>query len=139
MSGLPDPGTLLLLVLAGGLGAVGRVWISERFARATLTVNVAGSLAAGCVLGWSLVHPGQALATVLAIGLLGSFTTFSTWMVEVIDAAQGSGAEGEAALRSAVRRAVLPVGLGILAAVVGITTGVVLGEGLVARAGALSM
>ncbi|TVP79107.1 MAG: CrcB family protein [Gemmatimonadales bacterium] len=132
MIDLTDPGQLFLLLATGAAGAVARVWISERHPAGTLVVNVAGSLAAGGLLGWSLTQPSATLFALLSLGLLGAFTTFSTWMVEVVDAFQGTGGEGGPALPQALRRAILPVVLGVGAAALGVTTGVVLGEGLVA-------
>ena len=73
--------------LFGGVGALGRFLldgvVSERaggdFPWGTLAVNVSGALALGVLTGLA-VH-GTAL--VLAGGaLLGSYTTFSTWMFE---------------------------------------------------------
>lgn len=130
MIDLTDSGQLLLLLASGAVGAVARAWISERHPAGTLVVNVTGSLAAGGLMGWSLTQPSGALLAFLSLGLLGAFTTFSTWMVEVIDALQGTGGEGEVALQQAIRRAIVPVALGVGAAAIGVITGVVLGEGL---------
>lgn len=79
--------TWLLASLAGSLGAVLRYlvsgWAQERsrrdFPLGTLVVNVVGSFALGVIAGSSVVdsHAGTAL-----VGLLGGFTTFSTWTVE---------------------------------------------------------
>jgi CrcB protein len=80
----------------GALGALGRFtvdrgvsarWPSD-FPFGTLVVNLTG----GCVLG-ALVGLGVAgdALLVLGTGLLGGYTTFSTWMVE----AQRLGEDGE--------------------------------------------
>jgi CrcB protein len=71
----------------GGVGAVARVWLTEvvqRRARSgfplgTLTVNLTGSLALGVLIGAGV--GGEALV-LAGGGLLGSFTTFSTWMLQ---------------------------------------------------------
>ena len=56
----------------------------------TLLVNLAGSLALGLVLGWLARVPEGAstLRPLVAVGLLGSFTTFSSFAVELIQLAQ---------------------------------------------------
>lgn len=71
--------------LGGALGAMGRYgvesWLGAGFPYGTLTVNVIGSLGLGLVTGWAaqtgaLAAPwGQFLIT----GVLGGFTTFSTF------------------------------------------------------------
>jgi CrcB protein len=73
--------------LAGGGGALVRfaldVLVSERlgsgFPWGTFAVNVSGALVLGLITGAAL-H-GDALV-VTATGALGSYTTFSTWMLE---------------------------------------------------------
>ena len=67
--------------LLGGLGAVARVLLTRvgGGARGTLLVNLAGALALGVLVGTGV--DGDALL-LLGGGLLGAFTTFSTWMAE---------------------------------------------------------
>jgi CrcB protein len=73
--------------LAGGLGALARFAldgaISERAGRdfplGTLAVNVSGAFALGVVAGAALTGDARRL---VATGLLGAFTTFSTWAFE---------------------------------------------------------
>lgn len=73
--------------LLGGVGAVARFAIGTAVARrtagwfpyGTLVVNLSGSALLGLVAGLAL-H-GDAL-TLVAGGLLGSYTTFSTWMLD---------------------------------------------------------
>jgi len=73
--------------LLGGVGAVARFVISTAvtqrsagwFPYGTLVVNLSGSALLGLVAGLAL-H-GDAL-TLVGGGLLGSFTTFSTWMLD---------------------------------------------------------
>lgn len=90
--------TASLLVAAGGaLGAwlrfsVGRLWVqaigpvrASAFPWATLTVNVAGSLMMGLLVGW-LARSGssEAMRLLIAVGVLGGFTTFSAFSLEVV-------------------------------------------------------
>ena len=85
---------MLLVVGAGGaIGAVGRYlvmiqvrhWLGDGFPWATLTVNVVGSFILGLLiealaLAWS---PSQELRVLMTVGLLGAFTTFSTFSMDV--------------------------------------------------------
>jgi CrcB protein len=86
--------SVLLAVAAGGaFGAVGRYlvlsWAGHRFGTnypyGTLLVNVAGSFLLGVLtalaaLAWA---PPAELKVFLAVGLLGAFTTFSTFAMDV--------------------------------------------------------
>lgn len=96
--------TLLLLSLAGALGAVARVVLDGvvrgRWSAApwgTLVVNVSGSFALGVVTGLVLFQgaPGG-LRTVLGTGFCGGYTTFGTAGVEAVRLAQ-AGRVGAAA------------------------------------------
>jgi CrcB protein len=77
----------LLAGALGAVGAVGRVLLDGAVVRrtsgampsGTMAVNVLGSLALGLLTGWGV--DGD-LRLVLAGGLIGAFTTFSTWMLE---------------------------------------------------------
>lgn len=97
--------TASLLVAGGGaLGSwlrfcVGRLWIAAigparagGFPWATLTVNVAGSIAMGLLVGWLARHgsAGEATRLLLAVGVLGGFTTFSSFSLEVVSLIQRS-------------------------------------------------
>jgi fluoride exporter len=75
------------VALLGALGAVGRVVLAAGIARraagglpvGTLAVNLAGALALGLLVG---AGPSDDVGRLLGTGLLGAFTTFSTWMLE---------------------------------------------------------
>jgi CrcB protein len=78
----------------GALGAVARHAVSAAALRAfgagfpwgTLIVNAAGSFAMGLLVVWLAgkePHPA-ALRAFLAVGVLGAFTTFSTFSLEVV-------------------------------------------------------
>ncbi len=86
--------TLLAVMAGGAIGAGLRFlvatqvmrWLGAAFPWGTLTVNVAGSAAMGLLVGlfaqvWSLGDPWRAFLTV---GLLGGFTTFSAFSLEVV-------------------------------------------------------
>lgn len=77
--------TALLVALAGGTGAALRYLtaLAVPGARATLLVNVVGSFALGALVGASA---GHGVLTVVGVGLLGGFTTFSAASVEVAQA-----------------------------------------------------
>ncbi len=97
----PQPSflTASLLVASGGaVGSwlrycVGRAWTlalapvrASGFPWSTLSVNVAGSLAMGLLTGWLARHADVAepVRLLLAVGLLGGFTTFSSFSLEAV-------------------------------------------------------
>ena len=96
----------LAVALGGGFGAwlrfvAGRLIPAATFPFATLTVNIVGSFAMGLLAGW-LVRAGgnESVRLLLGVGVLGGFTTFSTFSLEVVTLAQ-RGAVGMAALYAA--------------------------------------
>jgi CrcB protein len=68
----------LAIAVLGGLGAVGRVVVAVP-AMGILAVNVSGALALGVLAGAGVDGDAMRLA---GGGLLGGYTTFSTWMVQ---------------------------------------------------------
>lgn len=85
----------VLVGVGGGIGAmarygasvlVGRFWPSS-FPLATLLINIVGSLAMGLLIGWlakampSWAPEGRLF---LAVGVLGGFTTFSSFSLDTI-------------------------------------------------------
>ena len=90
----------ILLVGAGGFvgsvlryglsGAVHRLLPFAAFPYGTLAVNVVGCLAIGLLAGWSEARQviGPELRLFLFIGLLGGFTTFSTFGYETFEMAR---------------------------------------------------
>ena len=80
-------GVVLGLGLIGGVGAMARFLldgaVSSRLARrfpfGTLAVNLSGSFAMGVLVGLAL---DDGAYDVLGTGLIGAFTTFSTWALE---------------------------------------------------------
>nr|WP_310524210.1 fluoride efflux transporter CrcB [Polymorphobacter sp.] len=86
---------LLLVALGGGLGAclrylVGR-WALVNFGPGlplgTWTVNIAGGFAMGLLMGWlsRMDEGGEGLRLLLGVGVLGGFTTFSAFSLDVFD------------------------------------------------------
>jgi len=80
----------MLVAVGGAIGAVLRFYISETmpdssFPWATLGVNLVGSLLLGLVAAAALSNTlSEDQALLLGVGLLGAFTTMSTFSVETI-------------------------------------------------------
>lgn len=84
----------LYVFAGGGLGALARWLLASALQRrlgvdfplGTLAVNVFGCLAAGWIVGWLEQHAdaGEGLRLFLVVGVLGGFTTFSAFGVEVL-------------------------------------------------------
>ena len=83
---------LMLVSLAGGLGAVARFILDGAITRrstlsfpvATLSVNVTGSFLLGALVQASAGADLPVLPAVAGVGFLGGFTTFSTASVELV-------------------------------------------------------
>lgn len=80
--------TYVLVAFAGALGALARYGIGltltgTLFPWATLTVNVVGSALLGLLLGAGM-RLDPSVVTVLGVGFLGAFTTFSTFSAEAL-------------------------------------------------------
>jgi CrcB protein len=108
--------TAVLAVVCAGLGAVARFALdglvqSRRlgeFPLGTFVVNIGGCFVLGLLAGLNLAHDAMLVAGTAAVG---SYTTFSTWMLESHRPAQ-DGERGLAAWNLALS---LAVGLGALA------------------------
>ncbi len=108
--------------LLGGVGAVLRFVvdgaISARattgFPLGTLAVNISGAFVLGLVS--EAVASGDTLR-LLGTGLIGAYTTFSTWMLET----ERLGEDGQAHL--AVANLLVSLGAGLLAAWLGLKLG----------------
>lgn len=114
--------TSVLVAFAGALGALARYGIGMTvpgtwFPWATLIVNLMGSALLGLLLGaGTRLDPN--VATVLGVGFLGAFTTFSTFSAETLMLLR----EGRGAAALAYVAASLTLALGASA------TGYVLGR-----------
>ena len=87
----------LLVFVGGGLGAVARYGVGVAWLRTlgtgrpwlgTLLINVLGGLLMGLLVGWMAQRsPGgvaaERLRLLIGVGVLGGFTTFSTFSLEV--------------------------------------------------------
>lgn len=110
------------VVVFGGIGAVLRFLVDRAVSRrtdgvfpyGTLVVNVSGALVLGLLAGLALSPP---LALVFGTALIGSYTTFSTWMLET----QRIGEERQ--FISAAANIVVSMALGIAAAALGLWCG----------------
>jgi fluoride exporter len=90
------------------------------FPWATLSVNVLGSVAMGLLVGWMARHGGgEAWRLLLGVGVLGGFTTFSSFALEVIVLAQ----------RGAMMSAALYVAVSLVAGFAGLLGGLMMMRG----------
>ena len=82
---------IIWVALGGALGAVGRYLVglslktASGFPWPTMSVNILGSLLMGLVIGWLSRQNGgsDALRLFVAVGILGGFTTFSTFSMDL--------------------------------------------------------
>lgn len=124
---------LFLVAIGGGLGAMARFgvgrWLGDPtgpdFPTATLTVNVLGALLLGVVLAATRSEGtgNENLRLILAIGFLGSFTTFSTFTAELLRMS-----EGGAWLRSTAY-AGTSIGLALIGILAGLKLGALINRG----------
>jgi len=113
--------TTLLVGLAGMVGVISRYEISNQFHGsalpwATVGINVAGSFLLGLLVTSHSLLDGDT-RTILGVGFLGGFTTFSTFTVQVVMDVD-AGEPGRAALYFAGSLV-----LGLLAATAGFLIG----------------
>ncbi|SCA55270.1 putative fluoride ion transporter CrcB [Candidatus Terasakiella magnetica] len=121
--------TVLYVALGGAIGAVGRFAVvsmvghwahgaGSNFPYGTMVVNILGSFILGALielsaLAWS---PSPEIRAMLVVGMLGAFTTFSTFSLDVVTMAT-RGAWGHVALYMG-----LSVALSVLALYMGMQT-----------------
>jgi CrcB protein len=111
-------GTLLLVGAAGALGTLLRHLVDTAvgsrvpgaFPVGILAVNLSAALLLGLLAG--LAAP-TTTTLVLGVGLLGGYSTFSTWMLDVHRLAE------DGARRLAALNLVVPATVGLLAVVLG--------------------
>ena len=115
-----------LVALGGAAGAVARHQAGRgmtallgpaavaAFPWATLAVNVVGSLAMGLLAGWLARQGSESARLLLGVGLLGGFTTFSAFSLELmvlIERGQAGSAFAYAALSVLAGLSALYIGL----------------------------
>ncbi|MFC6826787.1 fluoride efflux transporter FluC [Halopelagius fulvigenes] len=108
----------VLVGLGGSAGALARYGVDTAFGggrRATLAVNVAGSVALGAVVAAS---PPAAVATALGTGFCGAFTTFSSFAVAVAEDTR-DGRPDDAVRYAAVTLGTALVGVAVGTALIG--------------------
>lgn len=119
---MPPLSVLLGVAGGGALGSLLRFAVGRALPTApgampwsTIGINVLGSLALGLLAGASFARPeaSPALRAFLGVGLLGGFTTFSTFSLETIVLAQ------EASVPRAALYVLLSVGVAVAAAALG--------------------
>lgn len=84
----------LLVFIGGGLGSMARYGLSafgmrlvgQGFPWPTLVINILGSALMGALMGWLATQGSapQSLRLFIATGVLGGFTTFSTFSLETV-------------------------------------------------------
>lgn len=85
-----DDDTALLVAAGGALGTAARFLLTSALARvlreqfpwSTLTVNVSGSLLLGCLVAFAA--GSEALSPFLGAGLLGGYTTVSSFALQTV-------------------------------------------------------
>jgi CrcB protein len=114
--------TALLVAICGGLGALARFGLdgvvqdrrAGSYPLGTLVVNLSGSFLLGLVVG---LHASHEIQVVIGTATLGSYTTFSTWMLEAHRAAEDG--QRELAWRSVIVAAALGLGFATLGRLLG--------------------
>lgn len=122
--------TVVLVIIGGGVGAIARFLVDGTigalvarrtgdgdFPFGTLLVNLSGTLLLGLLVGLGTSHRTM---TLLGTATLGSYTTFSTWMLETHRPAE----DGDA------RLAWLNIALSIILGFAAVALGRALGRGL---------
>ena len=85
-----------------------------------MTINIVGSFAMGLLAGWLARQGGnESVRLLLGVGVLGGFTTFSAFSLEVVTLAQ----------RGALGAAALYVGASLAGGIVGLIVGMAIMRG----------
>ena len=119
--------TLAQVALGGALGAMGRYLtgvaavrlMGHGFPWGTLAVNIAGSFLMGVLVVVLAKKGGTHLAPLLVTGVLGGFTTFSTFSLDVLTIYE----RGQVALAAGYAAASLILSLGAIALALTLTRG----------------
>ena len=118
-----DVGLLAVVAAGGVLGSLARYAVglalpheAGSFAWSTFLVNVTGSLAMGVLVVWvlSLARPHPWLRPFLGVGVLGGWTTFSSYALDLHAMVQaGQGLVAAAYLVGSLVVGLVAVGLGV--------------------------
>jgi len=108
---------IIWIGVLGSVGALARYELSralhhrtERGGLPTMVVNLSGAILLGVLVGIDARRPIESdLMAGLTIGFLGGFTTFSTWVVDVVVVAE----DGHRGRRGAALNLVITLGGGI--------------------------
>jgi len=121
---------LFAIAIGGAVGAVARYGVAtgvyhvlgRDFPYGTLVVNVLGSLIMGFLYVWFVERSavGPEWRAMILIGLLGSFTTFSTFSIETLSLVEDH----------AYAKAFLNIGLSVILCLAAVSSGVVIGRRL---------
>lgn len=117
----------IAIALGGAGGAISRywvmsqsvVWLGKGFPYGTLIVNVVGSFVLGLlsILLVSKFNVSEAMKLAILVGFLGSFTTFSTFSLDALNAyLEGHTIKAVGYILSSVFASLLGVWLGYIAA-----------------------
>ena len=126
------PGILAAIAVGGGLGGAARYGVDQAlptvrdaFPAATFAINVSGSFALAVLLVFVLEiwPPTRYVRPFAAIGFLGAYTTFSTWMVQTAELV----AHGRPGLAAGY------LGGSLVAGLVAVSLGLVLGRAVLTR------
>lgn len=106
------------VAVLGGVGAVLRFLVDRAIAHrlagdfpsGIFVVNVSGALILGLLHGWA---PNSTVALLVGVALLGSYTTFSTWMLQTLELGE------RRRLALAIANIVVSLAVGVLAAWLG--------------------
>jgi len=117
-----------LVACGGAVGSVARYALglavgaitgtTSTYPWAILGINILGSLAMGLLFGWLARHNGgtETIRLLLGVGLLGGFTTFSAFSLEIILLIQ----------REAFGLAALYVGSSVIGGIIALYAGLIL-------------
>jgi len=114
----------VLIGLLGSVGALARFELARTIQRrslsgerTTMLINIAGALALGLIVGIDRrteIYPD--LLAGLTVGFLGGFTTFSTWMIDVIGLAE----PGESGRKAALFNLAVTLAFGLVGYAIGV-------------------
>ncbi|WP_404380042.1 CrcB family protein [Knoellia locipacati] len=118
----PDPALLVGIAGGGVVGSLGRYAVGlvlphpvGSFPWSTIVVNLTGAVAMGLLVAFLLGRPGshRLARPVVGVGLLGGWTTFSAFAIDVVTLLEtGHGGEAAAYVLASFLGGVLAVTLG---------------------------